>query len=85
MPARVIKVATLIVVTLLFTLTIFSWQTPPAPPSQPATGPGGKQASHGSVTKNRYGKAGEEYWLFEPADPNLRARPSLCFCTVGVG
>jgi acetyl esterase/lipase len=79
MPARVIKVATLIVVTLLFTLTIFSWQTPPAPPSQPATGPGGKQASHGSVTKNRYGKAGEEYWLFEPADPKPASAPVIVF------
>jgi hypothetical protein len=25
------------------------------PPSQPATGPGGKQYVHASVTKNRYG------------------------------
>jgi len=49
------------------------------PPSQPATGPGGKQYVHANVTKNRYGKGGEEYWLFEPDDPKPGSAPVIVF------
>ena len=49
------------------------------PPTQPATGPGGKQYVHASVTKNRYGKGGQEYWLFEPAEPVPASAPVIVF------
>ncbi|HEU5132506.1 MAG TPA: alpha/beta fold hydrolase, partial [Pyrinomonadaceae bacterium] len=49
------------------------------PPSQPQTGPGGKQYVHASVTKNRYGKGGQEYWIFEPDSPKPRTAPVIIF------
>lgn len=78
MPPRIVKGASLIVVTLLFTLTILSSQRP-TPPSQPASGPGGKQYVHSGVTKNRYGKGGEEYWIFEPDAPRPASAPVVVF------
>jgi pimeloyl-ACP methyl ester carboxylesterase len=59
-------------------LTIVSSQNA-TPPSQPQSGPGGKQYSHASVTKNRYGKGGEEYWIFEPDAPKPRTAPVIVF------
>jgi pimeloyl-ACP methyl ester carboxylesterase len=67
---------------LLFSsLTIVSSQNSQSatPPSQPLTGPGGKQYAHASVVKNRYGKGGEEYWLFEPDHPKPRTAPLIVF------
>ena len=57
---------------LVFTsLTLVSSQNSQSatPPSQPQTGPGGKQYVHAGVVMNRYGKGGEEYWIFEPDSP----------------
>jgi acetyl esterase/lipase len=31
------------------------------------------------VTKNRYGKGGEEYWIFEPDSPKPRTAPVIVF------
>ena len=45
------------------------------PPLQPSSGPGGSQYSHTSVTRNRYGKGGQEYWIFEPDSPRPRTAP----------
>jgi len=65
--------------TLIFlSLTIVSSQTV-TPPSQPLTGPGGWQYVHASVTKNRYGKGGAEYWIFEPDSPKPRTAPVIVF------
>ena len=65
--------------TLIFlSLTVVSAQTI-APPSQPLTGPGGKQYAHASVTKNRYGKGGQEYWIYEPDSPRPRTAPVIIF------
>jgi pimeloyl-ACP methyl ester carboxylesterase len=49
------------------------------PPSQPLKGPGGKQYVHRNVTKNRYGKGGREYWIFEPDSPKPRMAPVVIF------
>ena len=49
------------------------------PPSQPQTGPGGKQYLHAGVTKHRYGKGGQEYWIFEPDSPRPRTAPVIVF------
>lgn len=49
----------------------------PTPPIQPASGPGGKQYAHKDVTKNRYGKGGEEYWIFEPNAPKPAIAPVI--------
>jgi acetyl esterase/lipase len=49
------------------------------PPSQPQSGPGGKQYLHAEVTKNRYGKGGQEYWIFEPDSPRPRTAPVIVF------
>jgi pimeloyl-ACP methyl ester carboxylesterase len=65
--------------TLIFlALTIASSQTA-TPPSQPQSGPGGKQYVHAEVTKNRYGKGGQEYWIFEPDSPRPRTAPVIVF------
>ena len=61
-----------------FSLTIVSSQSI-TPPGQPQTGPGGKQYAHASVIKNRYGKGGEEYWIFEPDSPKPRTAPVIVF------
>src|SRR5215217_3153345 len=65
--------------TLIFlSLTIVSAQNV-TPPLQPSSGPGGKQYVHASVTKNRYGTRGQEYWIFEPDSPKPRAAPVIIF------
>jgi len=71
--------------TLAFFLSfvLFSGPVLPAqnvtPPVQPATGPGGKQYVHASVTKNRYGTGGQEYWIFEPDEPKPATAPVIVF------
>jgi pimeloyl-ACP methyl ester carboxylesterase len=65
-------VLSLALVLLSFTVAFSQVVTPPP---QPATGPGGAQYSHTSVTKNHYGKGGQEYWLFEPDSPKPRSAP----------
>ncbi len=57
---RIFVPAVLGVALILFSLNIVSSQSV-TPPSQPQSGPGGKQYTHASVTKNRYGKGGQEY------------------------
>jgi acetyl esterase/lipase len=47
------------------------------PPVQPSSGPGGSQYLHTSVTRNRYGKGGQEYWIFEPDSPKPRTAPVI--------
>ena len=59
-------------------LTIVSAQNV-TPPSQPLRGPGGKQYVHKDVTKNRYGKGGREYWIFEPDSPRPHMAPVVVF------
>jgi dienelactone hydrolase len=78
MLGRIVKALALFLSFVLFSLTIFSSQNA-TPPSQPATGPGGKQYVHASVTKNRYGKGGEEYWIFEPDEPKPASAPVIVF------
>ena len=73
---RVIGATVLSVV--LFSLPVVSSQNI-TPPSQPQTGPGGKQYAHAAVTKNRYGKGGQEYWIFEPDSPKPRSAPVIVF------
>ena len=76
MPRRIVGPVALFVSVVLFSLTIFSFQGP-VPPSQPASGPGGKQAAHAGVTKNRYGSGGQEYWIFEPHSPKPASSPLI--------
>lgn len=40
-------------------------------PTQPNTGPGGKDYTHGTVTQYDYGTngSGSDFWLYEPANP----------------
>ncbi|HEX6717993.1 MAG TPA: alpha/beta fold hydrolase [Pyrinomonadaceae bacterium] len=65
--------------TLIFlSLTIVSSQNV-TPPSQPLTGPGGKQYAHTNVIKNRYGKGSEEYWIYEPDSPKPGTAPVIVF------
>ena len=64
-----------IALTFLFLISV-SAQTPP---SQPLTGPGGREYVHAAVTKNRYGKGGQEYWIFEPDSPKPRTAPVVVF------
>lgn len=63
---------------VLFSLTVVSSQNI-TPPSQPQTGPGGKQSVHTGVTKHRYGTGGQEYWIFEPDSPKPRSAPVIVF------
>jgi len=65
--------------TLIFLSLTVAFSQTATPPSQPQTGPGGKQYAHAGVTKNRYGKGGEEYWIFEPDSPKPRTAPVIIF------
>jgi pimeloyl-ACP methyl ester carboxylesterase len=79
-----IRPVALFVICALSSLTILSSQSP-TPPAQPASGPGGKQYIHSSVTKNRYGKGGQEYWLFEPDTPKPAAAAPVIVLLHGWG
>ena len=74
--SRIIKPVALFAVLALFAPALVLAQGP-KPPSQPASGPGGKQYAHASVTKNRYGKGGQEYWIFEPDTPKPATAPLI--------
>ena len=74
---RKLFVAAVLSLSLIFlSLPIFSSQSI-TPPSQPQTGPGGKQSFHANVIRNRYGKGGEEYWIYEPDSPKPRTAPVI--------
>jgi acetyl esterase/lipase len=51
----------------------------PKPPGQPEAGPGGRQVAHQAVVKNRYGKGGKEYWIYEPSTPKPKSAPVVIF------
>lgn len=74
----IIRPLALFVVFSLFSAAIVLAQSP-QPPAQAASGPGGKQYVHTGVTKNRYGKGGTEYWIFEPAEPKPATAPLVVF------
>lgn len=76
---RRIFVPALFNVTLIFLLVANAAAQTVTPPSQPASGPGGKQYGHASVTKKRYGTGGQEYWIFEPDSPRPRSAPVIVF------
>ena len=71
--------------TILFCLGVWTQnvaaaETPVAtPPSQPESGPGGKNYPHAKVEKNRFGTGGAEYWIFEPAAPRVEKAPLVVF------
>src|SRR5690242_21903816 len=79
MPRRFIKSLALFLGFLLLPGTVLPAQKAVTPPSQPTTGPGGKQYVHASVTKNRYGKGAPEYWIYEPDDPKPASAPVIVF------
>lgn len=63
---------------VLSSLPVFSFQSA-TPPSQPQAGPGGSKYPHTAVTRNRYGKGGHEYWIFEPDSPKPATAPVIVF------
>ena len=84
---NVMKKVWIILVCSLILLNIFSGQistgfkslTPPAPPGQPPTGPGGSNYSHAGVLVQSYGEGVLQYWIFEPADPKPATAPLIVF------
>src|SRR5918996_3591130 len=64
---------------ILLALSLTAFAQTATPPTQPDTGPGGKQYVHAKVTKNRYGKGGQEYWIFEPDMPKPASAPLIVF------
>ena len=63
---------------ILFSLNVVLSQNA-TPPLQAKSGPGSSQYVHASVIKNRYGKGGTEYWIFEPDSPKPRTAPVIVF------
>ncbi len=51
----------------------------PAPPRQPAEGPGGSDYKHRAVRQTDYGKEGLQYWILEPAQPAPKTAPLVIF------
>ena len=64
---------------MIVTLVASLFPQTPTPPIQPDAGPGGKQAIHQSVVRNRYGAREKEYWIFEPDSPRPRVAPVIIF------
>ena len=64
---------------ILLALSLTAFAQTATPPTQPATGPGGKQYVHAKVTKNRYGTGNKEYWIFEPDTPKPATAPVVVF------
>ncbi|MFQ5490632.1 MAG: alpha/beta hydrolase family protein [Phycisphaerae bacterium] len=52
---------------------------PAIPPGQPASGPGGRDYPHAKVISARFETGGDEYWLFQPADPEPDEAPVVVF------
>ena len=75
---KVVVAAALSVTLLVCSASGIAFQKP-SPPSQPETGPGGRQYLHTAVIKNRYGKGGTEYWIFEPDSPKPSTAPVIVF------
>lgn len=75
MPLRMIG----LLLTLILSLSLTAQIKVPTPPSQPETGPGGKQTAHAGVIKNRYGTGGKEYWIYEPDTPKPTTAPVVIF------
>lgn len=48
-------------------------------PGQPAAGPGGGDYVHAKVNSARFGDGGDQYWLFQPADPEPAEAPVVVF------
>jgi len=60
---------------LLLSAAPRSWaQEPPEPPGPPASGPGGSDYAHAAYTSECFGRGGDAFWLFIPAEP----RPAEC-------
>jgi hypothetical protein len=51
----------------------------PVPPSQPDSGPGGREYPHAQVTKTTLGSGAEEVTIFEPSDPTPARAPVVVF------
>ncbi|HEV8137907.1 MAG TPA: alpha/beta hydrolase [Pyrinomonadaceae bacterium] len=68
-----------LILVLILSLSGQSVTSRPFPPPQPETGPGGKQLPHAAVIKNRYGKGGTEYWIYEPDKPKPKQAPVVIF------
>jgi len=47
----------------------------PVPPSQPDSGPGGKEYRHKNVSMQSYGSGSFQYWVFRPEDPEPEKPP----------
>ena len=79
-----------LILLLILTLSAPAHSQIPTPPPQPDMGPGGKQAPHAAVTKNRYGQGGKEYWIEshagakseqDHARQDVRRKASIDWCT----
>ena len=68
-----------LIAVFVLSLSGLSLSQRPTPPSQPDTGPGGKQAPHAAVIKNRYGQGEKEYWIYEPDKPKPAKAPVVIF------
>jgi len=51
----------------------------PRGPQQPDSGPGGSDYIHANYERSRFGRAGEQYWLFTPTEPRPRRAPVVVF------
>jgi poly(3-hydroxybutyrate) depolymerase len=51
----------------------------PAPPGQPATGPGGREYAHLEVKQMEHGESGQQFWIIEPTKPSTAPAPLVIF------
>lgn len=62
-----------------FYATTVAFAATPAPPSQPASGPGGADYRHSEVVASSHGAGATQFWLFEPAGPTPKTAPVVVF------
>jgi dienelactone hydrolase len=65
---------------VLFGVAAPAWGVgPPAQPSQPESGPGGRRRSHERVTVQTFGEGADQCWVFLPDSPRPKEAPVVVF------
>src|SRR5262245_31794079 len=68
-----------VLLVLVLSISSLAFSQTPTPPPQTENGPGGRQAVHASVIKNKYAKGSKEYWIYEPDSPRPATAPLIIF------
>jgi acetyl esterase/lipase len=69
-----------ILLVVLLAATALAHAVAPAPPLQPAHGPGGADYAHARVISHEVKSGAQGWWLFVPSSPRPASAPIVVFC-----